>query len=175
MLWHTHAVMGASTVWLLTPITTYTEINIGVLVAFAVVGALMPDLDANESKIKNVKLWGGKPFVPLSILLNRQFGHRGVLHSLRGWVIWTTLVMPLSVWLGWAPVAALSLGYASHLLGDACTRSGIPLLHPNRNRFHLLPKRLRLVTGSQFEEVCFASFAVVTFGLLFVQLAPVSQ
>jgi membrane-bound metal-dependent hydrolase YbcI (DUF457 family) len=55
------------------------------------------------------------------------------------------------------PVVALSLGYASHLAGDACTRTGIPLLYPRRTHYHLLPHRTRVVTGSEYEELFFAT------------------
>jgi hypothetical protein len=50
---------------------------------------------------------------------------------------------------------ALTLGYGSHLAADACTRSGIPFLYfhvsRNKRRYHLLPPRLRFVTGSDAE------------------------
>lgn len=57
-----------------TPFTSYE----------AVVGALVPDLDATESKIKHVRVMGIKPFVPVYRAINREFGHRGLLHSLWG-------------------------------------------------------------------------------------------
>ena len=171
MMWHTHAAIGASTVWLLTPFLPLDNTaNIAVVTVFAVIGALVPDLDAVESKIKHVKVMGIKPLVPVSSAINREFRHRGLLHSLRGWMLWTVLIMLLGVEIGWLPVVALSLGYASHLTGDACTRSGIPLLYPKRDRFYLLPGRLRVTTGSEYEELFFAAFSLAAVTMLLENL-----
>ena len=87
-----------------------------------------------------------------------------------GWATWTLLVLPLSMWIGVLPVAALCLGYASHLAGDACTCTGIPLLYPRRESFHLLPVKLRVVTGTAFEELIFVLFALLDVCLLMAQL-----
>lgn len=67
-------------------------------------------------------------------------------------------------------VAALSLGYASHLAGDACTRTGIPLFYPQRKNYHLLPIRIRVVTGSEYEELFFVVFAMLNICLLMARL-----
>jgi membrane-bound metal-dependent hydrolase YbcI (DUF457 family) len=88
---------------------------IAIAAVFCVIGALAPDLDAVESKIKHVKVIGITPFVPVSRAINREYGHRGLLHSLRGWIGWTLLILPLGAVIGWIHVAALSLGYVSHL------------------------------------------------------------
>lgn len=160
-MWHTHAAMGASTVWLLLPLLPPEESSVvAVLIACAVVGSLVPDLDAIESKIKHIQVMGIKPLTPVARAINRDFGHRGLLHSLWGWVGWTLLVLPFSVVSSWLSVAAFSLGYASHLAGDACTRSGIPLLYPKRERFHLFAQRWRVITGSEHEQLAFAVFAL---------------
>jgi inner membrane protein len=171
MMWHTHAAIGASTAWLFTPFLPLDgSVNVAVLMAYCVVGATVPDLDAVESKIKHVKVMSIKPLVPVSIVINRGFGHRGLLHSLWGWVGWTLLVLPLSMVIGWLSVAALSLGYASHLAGDACTRSGISLLYPKRDRFHLFPQRWCVITGSEYEEIFFSLFALSTVAILLEHL-----
>ena len=124
------------------------------------------DLDASESKIKHVKVLGIEPLVPVAIGLNREFGHRGFLHSARGWAVWTLLILPLVWWIGWLPIVALAVGYASHLAGDACTRTGIPLRYPRQEKFQLLPAKLRFVTGSAVEEGVFVTFACLTLTLL---------
>ncbi len=171
MMWHTHAAIGASATWLLVPfVPPDNSAIIAVLMIFCVVGAMVPDLDAVESKIKHVKVINIKPLVPVSRAINRDFGHRGLLHSLRGWLIWTALLLPLIAAFGWLPVAALSLGYASHLGGDACTKTGIPLLYSKRKGYHLLPVRIRVVTGSEFEELFFAVFALLDVCLLMARL-----
>jgi inner membrane protein len=167
MLWHTHAVLGASSVWLLVPfLPSDNAETVGVLMAFAVTGALMPDLDAAESKIKHLKIANIKLIVPLAIAIHRDFGHRRLWHSLWGWGLWTLMLLPLSLKVGWLPVAALSVGYASHLLGDAGTKTGILLLYPERRRWYLLPAKLRVITGGEKEKVVFVLFALLTMSLL---------
>ena len=43
---------------------------------------------------------------------------------------------------------AAALGCATHIVGDACTRSGVPILWPATMReFHLTPRPLRFTTG----------------------------
>ena len=65
------------------------------------------------------------------------------------------------------PVAAgLGAGYMLHLLADACTPHGVPLLGPfSTRKRHVLPKRWRIPTGSGRETVvCLAAMCVA--GLL---------
>ncbi len=140
MMWHMHAAIGAGAMWLLLPFVPMDVLaSITIVMAFCVVEALMPDLDAVESKIKHVKLMGIKPLVLVSRAINRDFGQRGLLHSMRGWATWMVLISPLVLWLGIMPVLALSLGYISHLAGDACTRTGIPCsIHQRNNSIYYL-------------------------------------
>ena len=138
--------------------------------ALAALGALLPDLDASQSQIKHLTIAGVTPFAPLAVLLNRTLGHRSLLHSLVGWGAATLLLLPLALVAGVGVPLALSLGYASHLATDACTKSGIPFFYPSRKRYHLLPRPLRLTTGSMAEEAVFALFAVLVAGLLLRQL-----
>ncbi len=79
------------------------------------------------------------------------------------------MARPLLIWIGWAPVAALLLGYASHLLGDAATKSGIRLLYPNTKTYHLLPQGWRFTTGSLAEEVV---TVLLLFPVLLLLLQP---
>lgn len=81
-MWHTYAAMGDSTVWLLSWLPIENSFIVPVLMVFAVVGAVMPDFDALECKIKHANVLGIKPFVPVSKAINQAYGHRGLLHSL---------------------------------------------------------------------------------------------
>jgi inner membrane protein len=172
MTWSTHALAGLSALWLLEILPAgITVDNIGSVVAAAVLGALLPDLDAAESKIKHVQIAGIKPFAPLSIALHRGLGHRGLLHSLAGLGFVAAVSIPPTQWWGWQPSVALLLGYASHLAADALTRSGIPLLYPRKKRHHLLPRRWRITTGSQAEELLMPFLA---FAVLFLLLSHLS-
>ncbi len=162
MMWRTHALFGISTLWLLAPLPPeILHSDFGVLAAAAALGALLPDLDASESKIKHLRIPNTqfKPFLLPALVVSRSDQHRGLLHSLAGLGMVTVLCAPAAWWLGLAPVVALILGYASHLMTDAATKSGIRLLYPHPQRFHLLPQGWRFTTGSLAEEVLMAPLA----------------
>ncbi len=156
--------------------------TVGPLAAFAAVGALLPDLDAAQSKICSFQIKGIRPFVPLSFLANRAFGHRGLLHSPAGWAGFGLLCLTLAFFLrgtgwDWEPPLGLFLGYGSHLVADACTRSGIPTtglprLIRHTRRLYLLPTRWRFVTGSLAEEALLPVLAGGAMLLLLPFLIP---
>lgn len=161
MMWQTHALAGLNTLWMWRLFSDRIgPLEIAPIAVATAFGALLPDLDASESKLKHVKVGGIKPFVPLSNVLHRDFGHRGFLHSFWGLAGAAALASPLLV-TNWGRLAfiALLLGYLSHLAADACTKSGIPVLYPNLRRYHLLPKHLRITTGSLAEETLFPVLA----------------
>lgn len=155
MTWPTHALFGVNIVWLLAPLLPLVpEANVGVLCGVAALGALLPDLDASESKIKHLKLLGTqiKPFYFPALMVSRSDQHRGLLHSLWGVGLAAVSGLFLLPWIGGLAWTALVLGYASHLLADAMTKSGIRLLYPSLRRLYLLPKALRIATGSLSED-----------------------
>ena len=169
MTWPTHVMTGISSLWLLTVVPPdVLGYDLGILAACAALGALLPDLDASQSKIKHLKLPGTnlKPFFIPAQLVCAADRHRGLLHSLLGWLMVAILSLPLSVEIGGAPWLAFLLGYGSHLLADLSTKSGLMLLYPNKKRHYLLPKGWRITTGSQAEEVCFVVVAAITMLLL---------
>lgn len=154
----THAVIGANVIWL--------PYLLGLTIApwyflIGALAALLPDLDASESKIKNLKLgiyvgrskiWF-KPFWLIAFVISKIFRHRGVLHSL-------ILVLILSIGLMLIIPREFSnitlmiiLGYLSHLAMDALTKSGIEFLWPIKKRLGLLPKTLRVRTGGAIDTL----------------------
>jgi inner membrane protein len=158
MTWPTHVLFGISALWLLVPFPPeFIGYDFGTLAACAALGALLPDLDARESKIKHLKLLGTqfKPFMLAAQIIHQTDQHRELLHSLWGIAFITIITSPLMVWIGWAPVVSLLLGYISHLAADAMTKSGIRLLYPRTRHFHLLPIQWRITTGSYAEEALF--------------------
>lgn len=168
MRWRTHALLGATSLWLMAPIPgALTSDTIGPLCALAAFAALLPDLDAEASKIKSLSVLNIRPFVPFANRAYHAWGHRGLLHSLL-FLCWLGGVCVLFglLWNGPA-MLALWLGYASHLAGDACTKSGIPGW-PNRphQRLYLLPARWRFTTGSDSEEALVPLLAVAVLFLL---------
>jgi inner membrane protein len=173
MTWRTHTFFGVTSLWLLAPVPhLLTAATLGPLALFAAFGALLPDLDASASKIRSIGIGGVQPFVPFSLLIHRTWGHRGLLHSPLGLLLAACAAGILAL-LGYGlPALALLLGYASHLVADACTRSGIPGW-PNRadRRIYLLPYPLRFVTGSAAEETLIPLLALSVL-LLFLTYAP---
>jgi membrane-bound metal-dependent hydrolase YbcI (DUF457 family) len=168
MMWRTHVLLGLCSLWLLNPFPhALTSDNLGPLCALAAFGALLPDLDAGESKVKSLKVLGLRPFVPFALAAHRSWGHRGLLHSPLGLLLFAGICLPIGFVWGAVPAVALWLGYASHLTGDACTRTGIPSW-PNRAtpRLHLLPIRWRLTTGSFAEEALLPFLALPVLLLL---------
>ncbi len=177
MMGRTHALLGLSSLWLIEPwwrvvpwgVTdelVFAPLAIGVMV-----GALLPDLDIPGSLVTRFSLGGARPLMLAARWLNKRYGHRGALHSLRGWGIAALLACPLLFidlegGSGLALWSGLVLGYASHLLGDGLTRSGIPLLYPNPRRVHLLPRSLRLLTGSIAEDGAMILLGAAALGLL---------
>ena len=85
MTWPTHTLFGITTLCLLVPLPPeIIGYDFGTLAAFAALGALLPDLDATESKIKHLKLLGTqfKPLLLPAQIINLTDQHRGLLHSL---------------------------------------------------------------------------------------------
>lgn len=188
MTWRTHAAGGLASLWLLAPLPgVLTDNDLGALAAAAALGALLPDLDAADSKARRLALGGVRPLEPLGGALHGLFGHRDFLHSLPGWLGLGAGCLVLGLWTPWpnsswqVPVACFA-GYGSHLALDACTVSGIPLLPERRGdgrwglgrRRHLLPRRFRLVTGSDAEDIVFALLALAALALLLPILLPPS-
>jgi inner membrane protein len=122
----------------------------------AALGSLLPDVDTPSSR-------AGFCVYPLALWLERKFGHRTVTHSLTGIAFCALLFSPLLffAW-GHAPFMALVCGFVFHLAGDACTKAGIPLMWPRRERW-VFPgdAKFRLKTGSMAEWVVLGAVLLV--------------
>ncbi len=174
MTWPTHTLFGISTLWLLAPVPPeILQTNMGVLAVAAAFGALLPDLDASESKIKHLKIPNTqiKPFMLPALIVSRSNQHRGLMHSLIDWGMVTFCALLITPIVGWAPVVAFALGYSSHLFADAATKSGILLLYPRKERFHVLPEGFRFTTGSLAEEALMAMLAPSVLLLMMFSMA----
>lgn len=129
------------------------------------IGALLPDVDTPNSR-------AGWCVYPLALYLERRFGHRTITHSFVGTAIFAALCAPLLWWPHLAPFyLALLVGYGSHLLADAATKSGVPLAWPNR-RAWVFPgnDQFRIKTGSTAELGVLLFFLLI--GMLMI---PVHQ
>lgn len=115
--------------------------------AAAAFGSLLPDIDHPQS-------WAGRKLRFISVPLSMLVGHRGVTHSAIAVVACLAAMMTLNT--GWV-VAPVAIGYLSHLMADALTPSGVPLLWPNKRRFTLNLCR----TGSMTEMALVAVIAAL--------------
>ncbi len=131
------------------------EVPVGLLMcgAAAILGSLVPDLDAEDATIlREVGIWGALVKVGMKVL---GLKHRGVLHSGAAILI-VAIIAEIGggLWGYWDVGIAFSLGYFSHVaIADAMTISGVPLLWPHKFRFHLLPRFMRLRTGGLVEKL----------------------
>ncbi|TYS58528.1 metal-dependent hydrolase [Sutcliffiella horikoshii] len=118
-----------------------------------VIGSLLPDIDHPRSFI-------GRRFIVLSKAINKEFGHRGLTHSLIFWLILSVL---LSAHINYFTLG-VSFGYLFHIFGDFFSRSGVPLLLPyDKKRF----KSFITYKTASFSELVIFYFSIFI-GLFFI-------
>lgn len=170
MLGVTHILIGAAA-GVPVAIVTGEPLVVGV----AILGALIPDLDASEATLKHWKLVLGqgkkgfaiKPFYALSEIIRLFLPHRGWLHSL-----WAAIIVSLlGLFAGWQWASALFVGYVSHLLADATTPSGVPLVI--NEPWHLVGPKWRMRTGSEWEHLIGAIAALIVLSYFVIYLRNV--
>ena len=108
-------------------------ITFGIIMTGSIFGSLLPDIDHPSSRI-------GRRMPIISHAVNTAFGHRGFTHSILALLLLTyglfllTGVIPEFLTGYYLPFSfGLIIGYASHLLLDMITVSGIPLFYPFLN------------------------------------------
>ncbi len=139
----------------------------------AILGALAPDIDAEESTIKSTLGLAGKLVSFTLRLLGVK--HRGVTH----YGLTALLILAATFWCwrtgwpyGYGDVGlAFGLGYLSHILADALTKHGVPLLWPLPGQFRLLPGPLRVRTGGTVETLV-SLLATLVLAWLLLDMAP---
>lgn len=119
MRWNSHLIFGLliGLIW----ISFFGVSNKYMFIGFVLFASLLPDIDHPQSKL-------GRKVKPISWLVNKVFGHRGVLHSIFPAII---LYFVFVYAIGWKTVGmGLSVGFVSHLMSDALTKEGINFTHP---------------------------------------------
>lgn len=121
MLAKTHILFGAGLALAASQVAHLSVPTTLIVVGSGAMGGLLPDIDHPSSTF-------GRRIWPVSLIISKVFGHRGITHSLLA-VSGLTFLLFSGYHL---PAVSLGLivGYLSHLLGDFITPHGIPLLWP---------------------------------------------
>jgi len=131
----------------------------------ASIGALLPDMDSDESAIRQATHTGRSDgclgrLASLGISAITG-GHRNFTHTLAAWAMVTVLASMIGLQFHALNITvAYSIGYLFHLLADALTIHGVPLLWPLKFDVHLLPRPLRIRTGSFSEYALIVALGV---------------
>lgn len=167
---HSHAILGvaalASVHALVAPLSDRPSdlVYFGIVAAVA---ALVPDIDSDESTIRQATGTARSDGLlgrAASWIMARVTGHRGALtHSLMAWFLFSLLAGMYFV--GGMAFVAFSVGYLSHLLADALTPQGVPLLWPLWQRRISVLGPLAIRTGSMAEYAFTAGVAALVAGL----------
>lgn len=107
-----------------------------------------------------------------SIFRVLALGHREGSHWAPIWIaasvgVYLVTVAPLGPW----PGAGFALGFLTHLIADGLTKSGLPLIPNAPWRMHLLPRPLRIRTGSPTETTVTMVYTVALGVVVGVSLA----
>ncbi|MDQ3239729.1 MAG: metal-dependent hydrolase [bacterium] len=160
MVGKSHQLVGFVSVYTVAILLPVGHLNTQTIIACVLcitVGSLASDLDSQENKLYTLIPIGQKIFAEVG---ERAFGrHRSISHSALGVVIfgylthWLIYMIPkengIPHELLWG---SFMISFVSHLVADALTRDGIPLLWPIKWRFGFPPlKFLRMKTGGWFE------------------------
>lgn len=136
----------------------------------ASIGALLPDVDSDESAIRQAthtaRSNGCLGRLSSQVISAITGGHRNFTHTLAAWGAFSVLGLMGAMQFQFMAVAiSFSIAYLAHLLADALTIHGVPLLWPLNFDVHLLPRPLRIRSGS-FGEYA----AIVALGVGMVRL-----
>jgi inner membrane protein len=139
----THIVAGVAVGYFAGALAGLEPLSIAALGALGGVVAMVPDIDHPQSAIRRkTGVLGSLAAVGMS--------HRGITHTVPAVLLFGLLASLVG---GPLILIVVSMAYASHLVLDACTPSGVPLLWPLTNRrMHLLPHPLWVRTGSMREK-----------------------
>jgi inner membrane protein len=122
MMARSHVVVGLAA-WVVAAPLLHLPVVEPVNVGLAVAGSLLPDVDHPKS-------WVGRRTRPVSTAIAAVLGHRGVTHSAIAVIALSLLLLHAGY--RWGGVAALAIGYLSHLGGDMLTPQGLRLAWPLR-------------------------------------------
>ncbi len=146
-----------------------------------ILGALFPDLDHRRSPLARLL-----PFVAGPV--SRRWPHRTLMHSIVGLGLSTAVMWGLMQGCGWAlwqvtgmdprhHIGTLSglfaFAYASHLILDTCTRTGVRWMYPIMHNPFGFPtaEQYRFITGDKRSEITVTAMSFA----LFLWFLPVTM
>ena len=146
------------TVTAINPPETLNVLTAVAAVVGSIIGATLPDLDQSTNRLWDFlpgRDYAGKLLRPLFL------GHRNLTHSILGvYLVYHIMgfVLPRILnpdYINSGIVyTAMMIGYISHLVGDAVTKEGLPLLFPFKWRFGVPPlSAFRITTGKWIENL----------------------
>ena len=171
----THRIIGiiaGGSYFLATAKPEYQPATLGAVIVASYLGSLIPDADDASADI-----WSTLPFGhTVGKISDPILKHRNLSHSILGIAIyllvlflilqsvpsyWNILIFPVLI--------SSTVAYASHLLADALTVQGIPILWPWRRNFGIPPKPfhgIRIQTGEWFENLVI--FPIINLALIII-------
>lgn len=181
----THQAVGAASTLAVCAAVDCRPLATIVAVCASVLGSRLPDVDQPGARIHRrtrlerrglvARLAGHVLRLPMTIFA--VFAkHRGATHWLLSGAA-TTVVLAGAAGALWPPLQlpvfiGVGCGYCAHLLADACTPHGAPLLGPlSACYIHLLPPQMRVMTGGAGDLLVLiaATLTAATLGLLVLQ------
>lgn len=167
----THMLVGVASVLALGRVLG--EAPDGMAFFVGIIGALAPDIDGNGSITRPGNL--ARRMLPgrfissfvvrvlnisgrtLGFVVRRVVRHRGFFH----WPILPICMFVTAHWYSLPLLLYFAIGYLSHILADACTVSGVPLLAPISKRSYRIA---RIRTGG-FGEALFSVGVALAIGM----------
>lgn len=153
MMGRTHLAVGLLAGLLL---FSFSDIHPFLFVALAAFGALLPDVDHENSKINRI--------LPVTRWIPSFFPHRGFFHS----VFPVIIIYGIFIFAGLPGLGVpLVAGYVSHIISDCLTRLGCNLLYP------VSTFRIQgfVQTGGLMELLVFACVMLVSAALVLEHIA----
>ena len=145
MMFRTHEVAGMVACTVALPILTkyglannMEVLDVGLVVAGGLVGAMLPDIDSPSSKIRRLvrKVFTGNPTPKKQVINHRREPHMPLVWA----VIFAILFATIKPGIATTVLCGLAVGVFSHLLIDMFNPAGIPLFGPfKRKKISLLP------------------------------------
>lgn len=145
MKFQTHMATSVAGTIALTQATDLTLTPI--LIAGVIVGSILPDIDEPNSKF-------GRMTPGVSHGIKLVFKHRGITHTLGASLLVATLLVYFWTQIPIGLAIGISLGYLFHVLGDALSVSGVPLLYPFTEKRFKIPL---YTTGGWREKIIFVA------------------